>query len=162
VSTESPTVPPQPSLSSPAALLADTAADLDACPDTIFIRSLAVSSRIGVTASERAFPQRLLLDIEIVPKVPFAQMADALEETVDYAAVSQEIIGLCAEKERKLLESLAVHCADHILQHHPVHRVLVRIRKFILPETEYVAVEHRQTRRAAPPLVNPPLPSPPA
>lgn len=129
------------------------AADLSgtATFDTILIRSLAVTSRIGATAEERAFPQRLLLDLEIVPSLPFGRMQDDLASTVDYAAVSRELQSVCAEKERKLLETLAVDCVDHILQRHPAHQVMVRIRKFVLPETEFVAVEHRGCRNAPPP-----------
>ena len=119
-------------------------------PDTIHLRGLAVSSRIGATPEEQAFPQRLLLDLEIVPLWPFNRLEDSLARTVDYAAVSQEIITLAADRPRHLLETLAVDCASHILQHHAAREVGVRIRKFILPETEYVAVEHRQFRPEPP------------
>lgn len=113
----------------------------------IRIDSLAVTSRIGVTQEERAFPQRLLLDVAIFPGTPFEQMADDLHRTVDYAAVCREIAALCGSGERALLETLAVECVRHVLCRHLADRVAVRIRKFILPETAHVAVEFAASRR---------------
>ena len=107
---------------------------------TIEIHALEVFCHIGVPEEERAMKQRLLLDIEIIPQCLFYEIGDELEKTVDYAKVAEELVALAEERPRKLIETLADECARWILEHHLAKRVQVRVRKFILPNAEWVAV----------------------
>jgi dihydroneopterin aldolase len=59
---------------------------------------------------------------------------------VDYFAVSQRITALAAEKPRQLIERLADDIAVAVLKEFAVRRIEVTVRKFILPNTEHVAV----------------------
>jgi len=106
----------------------------------IEVWGLEVFARVGVPDEERANPQRLLLDMELDVNLPFSAMEDDVEKTVDYACLSTELTELAAEQPRKLIETLAFDCANWVMQKYPVIRVRVRVRKFILPETEFVAV----------------------
>jgi 7,8-dihydroneopterin aldolase/epimerase/oxygenase len=108
--------------------------------DSIEIRGLRVTAHIGVPAAERDQPQELLVDLQMSPKLNFSQMPDALDATVDYAAVAQRIVAIAADRPRQLIETLADEIAMGVLRDHAVLRVEVRVRKFILPDTEYVAV----------------------
>ena len=108
--------------------------------DTIEIRKLRVTTHIGVPDEERAAPQELLLSIVMTPQASFRHLGDDINQTVDYYAVSLELEALAAEKPRKLIETLAADVADHLLSHHPLRRVDVLVEKFILPNTECVAV----------------------
>ncbi len=108
--------------------------------ELISVRSLEVFAHIGVPSCERATPQKLLLDIEIEPSKSFVAMADQIEETVDYYQATRDLIALAAERPRKLIETLAADCAQWILAHYPANRVSVRVRKFILPDTQWVGV----------------------
>ncbi|BCU75484.1 dihydroneopterin aldolase [Luteolibacter sp. LG18] len=108
--------------------------------DTIEIRKLRVTTHIGVPDEERAAPQVVLLTILMTPRTAFADLADDIERTVDYYAVSLELEALAAAKPRKLIETLAADVADHLLENHPLRRADVLVEKFILPNTECVAV----------------------
>jgi dihydroneopterin aldolase len=115
-------------------------------PDTIEIRRLRVSTLIGVPDEERAVSQTLLVTVRMTPSQGFDSLADEISRTVDYYAVSQEIETLAAARPRRLIETLAVEIAGHLLRNHPLQHVAISIEKHILPNTECVAV-HIERRR---------------
>jgi len=108
--------------------------------DQIEILGLKVFTHIGVPDDERAHAQELLVDLWLVPSLSFAETPDALGPAVDYAAVASAIVALAAARPRQLIETLASEIAALVLGEFAVRRVEVRVRKFILPETEHVAV----------------------
>ena len=112
----------------------------------IIIRELSVTAHIGITEAERQESQQLLINITLVPLRAFTELADDITRTVDYYAVSRRIAHLTAARPRKLIETLAVEIAELILKDFAAKRVEVEVRKFILPDTEYVAVRHVQER----------------
>lgn len=114
----------------------------------IEIRGLRVSSHIGVPDEERAAAQELRVGVVIELAMPFAAMADDLARTLDYAALAGEIQALAAERPRRLIETLASDIAGHVLAADGVDAVEVVVEKFILPETECVAVSLRRERGA--------------
>ncbi|MCU0795036.1 MAG: dihydroneopterin aldolase [Akkermansiaceae bacterium] len=111
----------------------------------IHVRGLKVETRIGVPDDERARPQELLLDISMRPPVDFSGMADGIEKTLDYHAACLAIADLAATGERKLVETLADETADLLLGRFGAVEVRVEIRKFILPQTEWVGVSLRKS-----------------
>ena len=115
-------------------------------PDTIEIRRLRVSARIGVTDEECARVQTLWLTVRMVPSQGFIGLADKLSRTIDYAAVAREIQSLASSAPRRLIETLAVETADWLLVRHPLQSVAITLEKHILPDTECVAV-HVERRR---------------
>jgi dihydroneopterin aldolase len=114
--------------------------------DWIEIRGLQINTRIGVPETERAEPQRLLVDVRMRPLRDFARMPDAIPATVDYFAVAQRLVALAAERPRQLIETLADEVATAVLREFAVRRVEVSVRKFILPNAEFVAVHCARER----------------
>jgi dihydroneopterin aldolase len=114
----------------------------------IEIRRLEVTAYIGVPAEERAETQELRVTVRMTPAKGFREMDDRIDQTVDYAVVAREIQDLALSRPRHLIETLAADIADHILWSHAVTFVEISLEKFILPETECVAVHlakgHRQ------------------
>jgi dihydroneopterin aldolase len=110
----------------------------------IEIRRLRVSSHIGVPDAERAAAQELRVSVVIHVATPFAAMADDLARTLDYAALALEIQALAAARPRRLIETLAADIADHIMAAEGVVVVEVVVEKFILPDTDCVAVSLRR------------------
>jgi len=108
--------------------------------DRIEIANLAVFSQVGVPEEERAAPQRLTVWLRLESNLSFAAMDDRIENTVDYAAVCEEIKKIAAARPRRLIETLAEEIASGVLERFPVWRLSVELRKFILPDTDYVAV----------------------
>ena len=116
----------------------------------IEIRRLRVSSHIGVPDEERAAPQELRVGVVIELATPFSAMADDLARTLDYAALAGEIQALAAARPRRLIETLASDIAGHVLAADGVDAVEVVVEKFILPETECVAVSLRRSSSSPP------------
>ena len=108
--------------------------------DTIHIEGLELSVRVGVPEEERAAPQRLTLSLTLQPRHGFAGLGDDLARTVDYAAVCEELRKFVAAREDELIETLANEMAGHLLKRFAIARVDLELRKFILPQTDYVAV----------------------
>ncbi len=115
--------------------------------DTIEIRRLRVHTHIGVPDAERSEAQILQVTVRMVPGQGFAGLDDEISLTIDYHAVALEIQALAAARPRRLIETLAVEIADHLLAGHPLCSVSVTVEKHILPDTDCVAV-HIERRRA--------------
>ena len=113
----------------------------------VVIRGLEVWSMIGVPDEEREHAQRLLIDVEVVPKQNFSELGDDIRNAVDYFALSQKVKAVAESgEERRLIETLAADVAAAAMEDEAVFKVTVRIRKFILPDTEFVGVELTRSR----------------
>jgi len=110
----------------------------------ILIQGLAIECHVGVPDEERAHPQRLLVNVTLVPRVGFADVQDDLTNTADYDAAARRIASVAAERPRRLIETLAADLVEMLLREFPLTVAEVEIRKFILPQTEYVAVRCRR------------------
>lgn len=110
-------------------------------PGRIKIDGLQIDAHVGVPDEEIAHPQRLLLDIEIVPLKAFLEMADDVAGTVDYFEVCEAVRRFAAAGKWRLIESLAADVGKQIRQFPNVASARVKVRKFILPYTEQVSVE---------------------
>ncbi len=109
-------------------------------PDLIHIEALEVRSHIGVPDEERAEPQRLTVTLTLEARTDFRTLGDRFEETIDYAAVCDVVQAIALERPRKLVETLAEEIAAGLLHRFPIRQLTVEVRKFILPQTDYVAV----------------------
>ena len=117
-----------------------------AMPDLIHIEQLELLAHLGVPEDERATPQRLALNITIEPASSFRSLDDHIENTVDYFIVAQTVRELAAARPRRLLETLADEIAQEVLSRFAVRTVEVELRKFILPDTAFVAARLRRER----------------
>lgn len=112
----------------------------------IHIKGLSLSCQVGVPDEELAIPQKLLLHLELVPEQNWSELDDQIERTVDYAQVVAQVEQLSASRPRRLIETLASDVVDFLLTHHPLEKVRIVIEKFILPQTQAVAVELERHR----------------
>ena len=120
---------------------------MNAPPDSIEIRKLRVTAHVGVPDDELASAQMLEITAVMVPLVSFEELADDIARTVDYHAVALEIQAIAGKKPRRLIETLASDIAQTLLEAHPLLRIEVRVEKFILPDTECVAVRVVRERK---------------
>ena len=118
--------------------------------DRILIDRLELSSHIGVPDEERAAAQRLTVNLVLEPLRDFTALGDALENTVDYFLVCAEIKALSLVRPRRLLETLAEDIATLLLARFPLRAVEVELRKYILPDTAFVAISLTRAREAHP------------
>jgi len=110
--------------------------------DLIRIVDLEVYTHIGVSDEERARLQRLLISLDLtVDCVAQAAITDDVAKTVNYYDVAQQVKALAGKKPRKLLETLAEEIATDLLARFSIKKLTLEIKKFILPETQYVSVK---------------------
>ena len=106
----------------------------------ISIVDLEVFYRVGVPDAERAQPQRLLLTVEMESDFSAAAKTDSIADTIDYFAVTQRLLKLGDNQSWKLIEKLAADTADMVLAEFKPAGVSVAVKKFIIPQTQYVSV----------------------
>jgi dihydroneopterin aldolase len=110
--------------------------------DLIRIVDLEVFSHLGVPDEERRETQRLLISLEMtVATFAHAAKTDDLSRTVNYHDVAHRVRYIAGKRPRKLLETLAEDIATEVLKNYPMQKLTLEIKKFILPETQYVSVK---------------------
>ena len=97
--------------------------------DTIIIRNLETVCIIGTLPRERTEPQRLIIGLEVICDLARAGVSDAIEDTVDYAALAREAVEIARASHCHLLERLADLLAAHCLKQPGVRAVTVRLEK---------------------------------
>jgi len=115
---------------------------------TITINDLAVFYRVGVTDEERAKPQRLVLTIEILHDFYAATKTDDLTQTIDYAAVCERLLKFGEGASWKLIETLAADIAETLIQDFGARTVSVEVKKFVVPQAQYVSVKLTRSRQS--------------
>lgn len=116
--------------------------------DIITISDMEVYCRIGVPDEERLQDQRLFITLKLEYNFKGASAKDDIGQTIDYHAVYLLVKRICSARERKLIETLAEDIASSILHDFDARCVRVKIKKFILPETNYTAVEIERSHGA--------------
>jgi dihydroneopterin aldolase len=106
----------------------------------IHIEQLKVLARVGVTKTERARRQRLVLNFTVWPVRDLRDIKDAVSRTVDYAALCRETKIYLAQHSPKLLETLGQHLTTHLLRKFRIRKIRLEIRKFVLKDAAYAAV----------------------
>jgi dihydroneopterin aldolase len=115
--------------------------------DTLAIIGLDAWTRVGCTAEERAFPQRLELDAVMELPLAAAGRRDDMAGTVDYAAVAAALASWTGKGEFRLAEAVAEGAAALILKEfRRVRRVTIRIRKRALPGIRHAEVTLTRAR----------------
>ena len=97
--------------------------------DTVFIKGLQATLVIGCYDWERDIRQTLVMDLELKADFTRAAQTDALEDALDYAAISQRVIAVCGESRFQLLEALAEHLATLLLAEFSIAGLRLTITK---------------------------------
>ena len=106
--------------------------------DYIHIEQLEIHARVGVSDSERTEPQRLILNVTFWPNK--AGRRDNIADTVNYSEVAASLKQFVTQRDYKLIERLAEEAGGHLLARFPLRKVAIEVRKFVLPDAEYVSV----------------------
>ena len=109
--------------------------------DIIFLHEVKVETKLGVPEWERMTPQTIILDLEIAMPHSRSCQSDAIEDTIDYAAVVARIRQTLAENSFHLVEALAEHVCQLILTEFCSPWVKIKIAKpGILPGLKALGV----------------------
>jgi dihydroneopterin aldolase len=113
--------------------------------DRIHIEQLELSARIGVPEKERATPQRLTVSISFWPYYEQRDMADKIDNTVNYSIVAQETKNFVRDQSTNLIETLADQLATHLLKTFRIQKITLELRKFPLEDAKHVSVTVTRT-----------------
>ena len=94
----------------------------------VHIRGLTLNAQVGVYEEEKHYPQRLLLDLELVVQLT-DNSPDNISQVVDYGALASSIRALALQQHTELLETLAEQIAQLCLRDPRVTRVDLRLEK---------------------------------
>ena len=94
----------------------------------VHIRGLRLNAQVGVYEEEKHYPQRLLLDLELVVQLTDSS-PDKISQVVDYGALASSIRTLALQQHTELLETLAEQIAQLCLRDPRVTRVDLRLEK---------------------------------
>jgi len=97
--------------------------------DIIYLNDLKIETIIGIFDWERGVKQVVSLDLEMATDIRRAAQTDAIEDTLDYKAVSKRLIDFIAGSEFQLVETLAERTAQLLLEEFTIDWVRLRINK---------------------------------
>jgi dihydroneopterin aldolase len=92
----------------------DLETDRDEPSVTIEITGLSLYTRHGASEAERELGQRLVFDVAFELDSCDATTTDRVEDTVDYAAVCEQVALAAQERSYKTLERLCTAVADRL------------------------------------------------
>lgn len=106
------------------------------------IDQLIIPTHIGITEQEQATAQALSFTLELSCSTRAAAAGDDLLQTVDYAALCEQVQCFVAGTRYKLIETLAERVAEFILVHYPVAALRLTLAKkpADLPQINHAAV----------------------
>ena len=95
--------------------------------DTIFLRDLEIDVTIGVFEWEKRIKQKVRIDLEMATDIAKAAASDAIDDALDYKAISKRIIQFVEDSRYELIETLIEKVAEILLKefHIPWARVTI-------------------------------------
>jgi len=97
--------------------------------DRVFIEDLRIQTVIGVFDWEREITQTISLDLQMDFDISRAAKSDNIADTLDYKSVSKRLIQFVESSEFQLVEALAEHCAQIVLDEFPVNWLQLKLSK---------------------------------
>jgi D-erythro-7,8-dihydroneopterin triphosphate epimerase len=97
--------------------------------DRILISDLLVRCIIGFRDEERRDKQDVLINLSLLVDLRKAGTNDRLEDSVDYRALTKQVLIMAESSQFHLVEALAQAVADICLGHPSVQEVAVKIEK---------------------------------
>ncbi|MFC3551299.1 dihydroneopterin aldolase [Lysobacter cavernae] len=97
--------------------------------DHVFIEGLEIEALIGIYDWERRIRQTLVFDLEMAfdNRVPAA--SDAIEDTLNYKAISKRLVEYVSQSDFGLVETLAERVAAIVLDEFGVRSVKLKLSK---------------------------------
>ena len=83
--------------------------------DKIFIHALKTEAIVGIFDWERQVKQTVLIDIEFSADIRKAALSDSIDDTLNYKRVAKRVLSLVEGSQFHLVETLAEHVANLLL-----------------------------------------------
>jgi len=112
--------------------------------DRILLAGIRCTMHVGVSSEERAMPQECVVDLDFELDLTRPSRTDALQDTLNYAAVFKTVHEVACGGGFRLLEGFAGALFEKLCEKHEFRRVCIRIKKPNPPldgPLEYAGVE---------------------
>lgn len=116
--------------------------------DIIFLKELRIDTVVGIYPWEAKIKQTVIVDIEAGVDIRAAAASCDIADTLNYAALAEELTNFIGSQHFKLLETMAQQAADYVHQQFKVNWLRLKINKAgaVLNATEVgVIIERRFT-----------------
>ena len=80
--------------------------------DIVFIEQLEVQAILGILPEERTTPQRVVIELQLETDSRPAAQSKNIDDTLDYAALAEQVRALTVAGEYLLIETLINDIAD--------------------------------------------------
>lgn len=97
--------------------------------DRVLIEGLEVRTVIGIYDWEREIRQMVRLDLEMAWDISAAARSDDIADALDYKAVSKRLISFVEASSFGLIEVLAEHCANIVMEEFAVPWLRLKMSK---------------------------------
>ena len=97
--------------------------------DIVYIKELEVETVIGIFDWERKIKQVVSLDLDMQSDIAVAASTDAIDEALDYKAVSKRLIAFIESSEFQLIETMAEKIAAIVIDEFAVPWLRLRLSK---------------------------------
>ena len=97
--------------------------------DIIFLREIRLDARIGIYKREKTITQTVELDLDIALPNERVFKSGKVADTIDYAVVVERLRAVLVEQHHGLVENLAEHVAQILLEEFRAPWVRVSIAK---------------------------------
>ena len=97
--------------------------------DSITLTGLRAVGHHGVFEHERADGQEFVIDVTVWLDVAAAAATDALERTIHYGVLAQDVVAAVERDPVDLIETVAERIAAVVLEHRAARRVRVTLHK---------------------------------
>ena len=117
--------------------------------NTISIVDLEVTCIIGILPNERVKQQTLLLDIYLDVDFGDSNIADDINETIDYTKIAEMATQLAITKKYKLIESLCSDLNNLFLDTYKIiQQSIITVKKpNAIPKAKYATFTMEKTRK---------------
>lgn len=103
--------------------------------DSITLTGLRAAGHHGVFEHERTDGQEFVIDVTVWLDFAAAAASDALERTIHYGVLAEEVVAAVERDPVDLIETVAERIAAVVLEHRPARRVRVTLHKPSAPIT---------------------------
>ncbi len=95
----------------------------------IYLRELRVAAVIGIYEWEQRIRQTVVIDLEMAADIRAAAATDSIAQTLNYKAVAERVTGFVEATRFQLIETLAEHIADILLNEFKIPWIKVSVSK---------------------------------
>ncbi len=97
--------------------------------DIIFLHGIETNCVVGVWEWEKQITQKIIVDVEMASDIAKSAASDELEDTLNYKAVTEDVIEMLEASRFQLIETMAEEVAKLVMGKFSTSWVKVRINK---------------------------------